>query len=318
MTPQQQQQRQYSQQYSAKKALYTMLSKTMLYISILLPSSSFSGVKAFRSIHATNNNGQRHQYSYSTSASTTDPSSRSSSSSSSKLFYVVFGGNEDSIDNYGKQIEQENNNYHGNNNVDFNAFASHENQDEKSFWLGSLQNLESSNKQISASSSSSSSGVIDYDNCYNNDSCGLDAYGIWSRIACAFAPAPHDHLHPSMVHDAVLVQVHDTALDIAVAVPAAPGISYGGGGGGEDQQLVQILITVEFPDGGASFCEGSTTTHTLNNAEHNLSAVIHQVRLLERQANDRLLHEQVNNEVFEGASDPNYYNNLRNQNWHSN
>ena len=110
--------------------------------------------------------------------------------------------------------------------------------------------------------------------------------------------------------------MHATALDIAVAVPAAPGTSYGGGGGsgGEDQQLVQILITVEFPDGGASFCEGSTT-HTLNNAEHNLSAVIHQVRLMERHANDILLHEQVNNEVFEGASDPNYYNNLRNQNW---
>ena len=316
MTPQQQQQQQYSQQYSAKKALYTMLSTSVLYISILLSSSSsFSGVKAFRSIHATNNNGQRHQYSYSTSASTTGPSSRSSSSSSSKLFYVVFGG----VDNYGKQIEQENNNYHGNNNVDFNAFASHENQDEKSFWLESLQNLESSNTQISSSSSSSSSGVINYDNCYNNDSCGLDAYGIWSRIACAFAPAPHDHLHPNMVHDAVLVQLHDTALDIAVAVPAAPGTGYGGGGGGgEDQQLVQILITVEFPDGGASFCEGSTTTHTLNNAEHNLSAVIHQVRLMERHANDRLLHEQVNNEVFEGASDPNYYNNLRNQNWNSN
>jgi hypothetical protein len=281
-----------------------MLSTTMLYISILLlsSSSSFSGVKAFRSIHATNNNGQRHQYSYSTSASTTGPSSRSSSSSSSKLFYVVFGGD----DNYGKQIEQENNNYHGNNN-------------EKSFWLESLQNLESSNIQISGSnSSSSSSGVINYDNCYNNDSCGLDAYGIWSRIACAFAPAPHDHLHPNMVHDAVLVQVHDTAVDIAVAVPAAPGTSYGGGGDAEDQQLVQILITVEFPDGGASFCEGSTTTHTLNNAEHNLSAVIHQVRLMERHANDRLLHEQVNNEVFEGASDPNYYNNLRNQNWISN
>ena len=290
-----------------------MLSTTMLYISILLSSSSFSGVKAFRSIHATNNNGQRHQYSYSTSASTTGPSSRSSSSSSSKLYYVVFGG----VNNYGKQIEQENNNYHGNNNVDFNAFASHENQDEKSFWLESLQNLESSNIQISgSSSSSSSSGVINDDNCYNNDSCGLDAYGIWSRIACVFAPAPHDHLHPNMVHDAVLVQVYDTALDIAVAVPASPGSSYGGGGGGEDQQLVQILITVVFPDGGASFCEGSTT-HTLT-AEHNLSAVIHQVRLLERHANDRLLHEQVNNEVFEGASDPNYYHNLRNQNWHSN
>jgi len=309
MTAQHQQQ-QYSQQYSTKKALSTMILTTLLIIS----TSLFSRVKAFRPIiHVTNNNnGQQHQYLYSTlvSSSTTGPSPYSSSSSSSKLFYTVFGGDQDSV-------EQENNNYyHGNNNVGY-ASTNHESQDEKSCWLESLQKLEASTTIHSSSSSSSSSSDINNENCYNNDSCGLDAYGIWSRIACAFAPAPHDHLHPTMVQDAVLVQVRDTSLDIAVAVPAAPGTSYGGGGG-EDQQLVQILITVDFPDGGASFCEDSSNTFTTLTAANKLSAMIQQVRLMERNANDRLLHEQVSTEVFESANDPNYYdNNSRNQNWKS-
>jgi len=278
---------------STKKALHAMISTTLLSIAPM--SSSFSGVKAFRPIHhVSNNNGpQLHR----------DPPSSShfSSSSSSKLFYVVFGGDQDAV-------EQENNNYHGNSDYNaYNTFAIHENENEKSLWLESLQNLES------YSTSSSNNSEINNDNCYSNDSCGLNAYGIWSRIACAFAPAPHDHLHPNMVQEAVLVQVSDTSLDIAVAVPAAPGSSYGGG---EDQQLVQILITVEFPDGGASFKE-SSTAYTLA-PEDKLSAVIHQVRLMERNANDRLLHEQVTTQVFEGASDPNYYDNIRNQYWNSN
>jgi len=291
------QQQQYSRQYS-KMALHTMISTTLLSISM----SSFCGVKAFRPLHATNNR-QQHRYAY--SASATAPSSHSSSSSS-KLFYVVFGGDQDSVDDNGRQIEQENNNYHGNSNS--YAFANHEDQDERSLWLESLQNLESST--VYSISSSSSNGEINHDNCYNNDSCGLDSYSMWARIACAFAPAPHDHLHPRMVQEAVLVQVNESALDIAVAVPAAPGCGYGGG---EDQQLVQILITVEFPDG-ASFHE---STFTLQ-AEDRLSAVIHQVRLMERNANDRLLHEQVNTEVLEGASDPNYYDNIRNQYYNRN
>jgi len=279
---------------STKKALHAMISTTLLSIAPM--SSSFSGVKAFRPIHhVSNNNGPQLHRALS--------SSHSSSSSSSKLFYVVFGGDQDAV-------EQENNNYHGNSNYNgYNTFAIHdEDQTEKAFWLESLQNLES------YSTSSSNNSEINNDNCYNNDSCGLDAYGIWSRIACAFAPAPHDHLHPNMVEEAVLVQVRDTALDIAVAVPAAPGSSYGGG---EDQQLVQILITVKFPDGGASFNNESSTTFTLD-PEDKLSAVIHQVRLMERNANDRLLHEQVTTQVFEGASDPNYYDNIRNQYWNSN
>ena len=246
------QQQQYAHQQSTKKVLLALVTTTLLALSSTC-SGSVVLVEAFRPIHANANANGQNRYA----------KTKSSSTSSSKLFYLVFGGDQESADS-GKVVEIENDNYHG------YAVADHEN--EKSFWLQTLQNLD-------ASSSSS---------------YGLDSYSLWARIACAFAPPPHDHLHPNMVREAVLVRVGDTDLDIAVAVPAAPG------GFTSDQHLVQILITVEFPDAFAY-------------DKNDLSAVIQQVRLLERNANDRLLHEEVNTEIFESFNDPNYYHQHQHQ-----
>jgi len=238
---------QYNQQQTTKKAALLVLITTML----LATTFTSSVVEAFRPINVKVN-------------------SRPTSSSTSKLFYVVFGGDQEIVDSGENEItELENNNYmhHG------NAVVDHDN--DRSFWLQSLQNLESS----------------------HISSTGLDSYSMWTKIACAYAPAPHDHLHPTLVKEAVLVRVGETDLDVAVAVPATSEDTYSTH---QDQHLVQILITVPFPDGTAF----NKDAHTF---EDELTAVIHQVRLLERDANDRLLHEQINTDVFASANDPNYY-----------
>ena len=234
------QQLKYNQQQTTKTAALLVLITTVL----LAATFTSSVVEAFRPINVKLN-------------------TRPTSSSTSKLFYVVFGANQEILDSGEIETELENNNYmhHG------NAVADHDS--DRSFWLQSLQNLESSSY-------------------HSSDSNGLDSYSMWTKIACAFAPAPHDHLHPTLVKEAVLVRVGETDLDVAVAVPATSEDTYSTH---QDQHLVQILITVPFPYGTA----------------FDKDAVIHQVRLLERDANDRLLHEQINTDVFASANDPNYY-----------
>jgi hypothetical protein len=61
---------------------------------------------------------------------------------------------------------------------------------------------------------------------------------LFARLACAFAPPPHNHLHPCQVQSATLIDMDRTKLRIAVAVPSSESNS---------QQLVQVLIPVLFP-----------------------------------------------------------------------
>jgi hypothetical protein len=109
---------------------------------------------------------------------------------------------------------------------------------------------------------------------------------FWTKIACAFAPPPHDRLAPGLVKEATLMKVGKSNFDIAVAVPVNGG-----------QQLVQILVTVGFPQ--AIDIEG------MINPEDKLSALIQQVHVLEGHAKDRLASSQKQQQV--GFNNEHYY-----------
>jgi len=205
----------------------------------------------------------------SSSLHTTDafqpPKTAATPSSSSKLDYVVFDGDQQSVDS---------------NNIQANAVpkkdyavANHDN--ERSFWLQALQNLE-------GSSSSTAN---------NSD------HSMWTKIACAFAPKSMREqyvLDPSQTiqEEAHLVRVGDTDLDIAVAVPPAIYEE-----AKNSKRVVSndaattlrkfrrrpqvVTIRVDFPEGSAFDKDAYTF-------EDELSAVIRQVRLLERTAEDKL------------------------------
>ena len=57
------------------------------------------------------------------------------------------------------------------------------------------------------------------------------------RIACAFAPPPHNNLHPSNTADARLASISPLGAEIAVSVIA----------GDDSASVVQILIPIDFP-----------------------------------------------------------------------
>mmetsp|Transcript_7489 Transcript_7489/g.18357 ORF Transcript_7489/g.18357 Transcript_7489/m.18357 type:complete len:489 (+) Transcript_7489:60-1526(+) len=114
---------------------------------------------------------------------------------------------------------------------------------------------------------------------------------VWNIIACAFAPPPHDKLTPELVQNANPVGVTENSIDIAVAVPASEQ------GVAAANQLVQILVTVSFPQAWA----------LPKNAFHDakVEALLGQVRVLEGLAEARL--SQQRNSSFPSRDDPDYY-----------
>ncbi len=133
---------------------------------------------------------------------------------------------------------------------------------ERSFWLHALQNLE-------PTSSSSA-----------NES-------LWAKIACAYGPK---ELRETSIRkrDADLVRVGDTNLDITLAVPSD---SWNPSSLETNETVVSIIsgrgnrqlvtIRVDFP-------EGSSFDKECFTFEDELTAVIGQVRLLEQTAEHKL------------------------------
>jgi len=171
-----------------------------------------------------------------------------------------------------RQAKREQRNSHG------YVVANHDN--ERSFWLHALENLESSSSLTSSLSSSASSSTT--------------SDPLWATIAHAFSP---DDLLEACEHsiprDAFLARVGDTDLDIALVFPRGsldPAFS-ASDEKKDDRKVVsvsaaqrnrsRVTIRVPFP-GGSSFDKDAFTF------EDELAAVIEQVRLLERTANEKL------------------------------
>jgi hypothetical protein len=121
---------------------------------------------------------------------------------------------------------------------------------------------------------------------------------FWAKIACAFAPPPHDRLTPNLIKDATLIKVGKTNFDIAIAVPASGG-----------DQLVQILVTVGYPKSIFAFEDDNNNNEGRNNnimnSEEKLSALIQQVRILDGHATDRLVSRSKQDSV--SMDDEHYY-----------
>ncbi|OEU20264.1 hypothetical protein FRACYDRAFT_236337 [Fragilariopsis cylindrus CCMP1102] len=115
---------------------------------------------------------------------------------------------------------------------------------------------------------------------------------FWTKIACAFAPPPHNRLTSDLVKEATLMKVGNTNFDIAIAVPTN---NNNGSGGGD--QLVQILVTVGFPQ--------AIDLENIINPQDKLSALIQQVHVLDGHATDRLASIQKQQQV--GFNDEYYY-----------
>lgn len=69
-----------------------------------------------------------------------------------------------------------------------------------------------------------------------------------TRLACGFAPPPHDHLLPQQVVGATLQDITSKQVSIAIAVPAGNTGTDGGMDASSHQQLAQILVSVAFPE----------------------------------------------------------------------
>jgi len=189
-------------------------------------------------------------------------SSSSSSSTSSQLNYIVHGEDRVTSEITGtpkknkkapvKTIKPNNNAK----SYDHGYIVSNH-DDERSFWLHALQNLESSPTSPPCNQS------------------------LWTTIANAYAPM-------ELTSDASVVRVGDTDLDIAIPVPSD---SWDPSTLNEDNVISAtneprtnhhlVTIRVDFP-GGSSFDKNALSF------EDELIAVIEQVRLLEQTANDRL------------------------------
>jgi len=206
----------------------------------------------------------------------------SSGNSKTKLNYVtVFGGDQATTDTIigieksrqtktVKTIQTANkSNKH---NEDHHGYIVANHDDERSFWLHTLQNLESSSKSTPSKRS------------------------LWTRIACAYAPLELRETCSRIQEQqfAVLVRVGDTDLDIALAVPSdsykesehkhneSESLNANVVSVANDSRKGQLVtIRVEFP-------EGSSFDKDAFSFEDELAAVIRQVRLLEQTANNKL------------------------------
>jgi len=181
---------------------------------------------------------------YAGTADTIRITTKTSSSSPVELKKIVPA---ETIDNHGYRV------------------ANHDN--ERSFWLHALQNLEPSSSEHQA---------------------------LWRRIAVANAPEQLIDTLMSRIqepldnNDAILVRVGDTDLDIALAIPSESwdpshleSKSVVSATSDSRSDLHQVTIRVDFPEG-SSFDKDAFTF------EDELIAVIQQVRLLEKSANDKI------------------------------
>jgi hypothetical protein len=168
---------------------------------------------------------------------------------------TVVTGNSDSDSDGEKDTDTDNHGY---------IVANHDN--ERSFWLHALQNLEPSPQSPSNKQS------------------------LWTKIACAYGPRQLREACATIEqnNDALLVRVGDTDLDIALAVSADfwdvtlhmnENVVSTTTGSRKNRQIV--TIRVGFPEG-SSFDKDAFTF------EDELTAVIGQVRLLEQHANEKL------------------------------
>ena len=198
---------------------------------------------------------------------------RSSSSSSSQLNYVVYGEDQVAGGNKGIETSKKNKkapvktikpNKNAENCNHGYVVSNHDN--ERSFWLHALQNLEPSSTSPT-----------------NNQS-------LWTRIAHAYAPTEISSAAARIQsqQDATVVRVGDADLDIAVPVPSDswdPSTL-------EEENVISatkasrsnhhlVTVRVQFP-------EGSSFDTNARSFEDELIAVIDQVRLLEQTANERL------------------------------
>jgi hypothetical protein len=106
---------------------------------------------------------------------------------------------------------------------------------------------------------------------------------LLTRLACAFAPPPHDHLLPHQVVSTSLERVGYNHIDIAIAVPA--GQVGSGVSDYSNNQLAQILVSVVLPE--------PVTSH---GQKDRVSLVVGQMQQLEGVALERL-SKRVNEEI---------------------
>jgi len=104
------------------------------------------------------------------------------------------------------------------------------------------------------------------------------------RLACAFAPPPHDHLLPHQIVSASLEQINARQCSIAVAVPTGDsGTSHSSG----EQLLAQILVPVAF----------QAVIHTNSQNEKDVvESVVQQMHQLDAVATERLLQREKQQE----------------------
>lgn len=120
------------------------------------------------------------------------------------------------------------------------------------------------------------------DNCENDNvlkllKSSVDDISVWKKIACAFAPPPHDRITPEVVRDASPVDFSDNSIDIALAVPVS---TEGGASNAATNQVVRVLVTVKFSQAWAFEKDSSV--------DEKLSAILGQVNVLKGLAEDRL------------------------------
>jgi len=197
-------------------------------------------------------------------------SSSSSSSTSSQLNYMVYG--EDRVKSANTRTSKKNKKapvktIKSNNTKNYDhGYIVSNHDDERSFWLHALQNLESSSTSPPSNQA------------------------LWTTIANAYAPMELTSAASRIPkqEDASVVRVGDTDLDIAIPVPSG---SWDPSTLNEDNVISAtneartnhhlVTIRVDFP-------EGSSFDKNALSFEDELIAVIEQVRLLEQTANDRL------------------------------
>ena len=119
------------------------------------------------------------------------------------------------------------------------------------------------------------------DNLLEELKISMDNPSVWNKIACAFAPPPHDRLTLELVRDASPVGYSDKSIDIALAVPAS---AEGGAATAAASQLVRVLVNVSFPQAWVFEKDASK--------DEKLSALLGQIKVLEGLAEDRMSQQR--------------------------
>jgi hypothetical protein len=103
---------------------------------------------------------------------------------------------------------------------------------------------------------------------------------LLTRLACAFAPPPHDHLLPHRIVSASLEQINAQQCSIAVAVPTGDSGTSNSSG---EQLLAQILVPVAFHE------EIDTNSQDEKDV---VESVVQRMQQLDSMATDRLVQRE--------------------------